>query len=240
MLKALAAKAAPALFKPLVLAALTVCPPAERAPQVDVAFSARPTLYVKDVPVKTLTQALMHNTDSTFTSDSQWSVNGAMVRDIKDSGFRTQFETLHDQSGNYCLYVANVQSYIVDNPTIYLADQAAKSKCRYTVVKAHEERHVKVDFDTINEFIPKLKMAALRYVATLEPLGPYNETQMKQMQDTLQQEIRGAVEPVLQQMFQTLHMRQSRLDTPENYRREQALCPDQFAAPDDGDAGKAH
>ncbi|MBI1214853.1 MAG: hypothetical protein GC185_03425 [Alphaproteobacteria bacterium] len=233
MIKALAAKIAPAIAKPLILATLAApCPLPENTPQVNVYFTASKPLYVPGVPMKTLTQALTGKLNSTFVSDSQWGIQGATVGSkIQHSTFNVRFYPPLTNGTDYCLYINDINVVLEDDVTIYLAEEINKSKCVKTVVTKHEERHVKVDYDTIREYVPKLKMALLRYVAGLGTLGPYNRQQTIEMAKTIHKEVGGVVAPVFVDMLKTISKRQAALDTPENYHREQALCPGAFGPP---------
>lgn len=220
-----------ALAKTFLLAQLAVCPPALEAPRADVYFLPSKPEYVTEAPIKALTAEMSKNPDSTFASDSRWFVEGITTSGIESTQFNFDFNHLQDQSGNACLYVHKVYFSIVYEPTIFLAKelQGKGRECRLKMVTLHEQRHVATDLNTINEYMPKIKMDMLWYLRSLGPIGPFQLGQLAEEQKKAAQGIFKAAEPMVKKLIDVRRARQSSIDTVENYRQEAMLCPDEPA-----------
>ena len=70
------------LAKTFFLAQLTVCPPAMEAPHADVYFLPSKPEYITQAPIKSLTDEMRNNPDSTFATKS----DGGKKPDEKKNG----------------------------------------------------------------------------------------------------------------------------------------------------------
>lgn len=218
-----------ALAKMFLLAQLTVCPPPLEAPHAEVYFMPQKPDYVTEAPIKELTTEMAKNPDSTFATDSRWFVEGITAAGIDAAQYAFELTHLSDSAGNMCFYVHKVYFSIVYEPTIFLAKELQQPghECRLKMVRLHEERHVATDLNTIQEYMPKIKMDLLWYLRSLGPQGPFPAASAPQEALKIEKGIVKAIEPMKQKLIAARRARQGSIDTIENYRQEAALCPDE-------------
>lgn len=222
-----------ALAKAFILAQLTVCPPPLEAPRAEVYFLPKKAEYITEAPMKSLTETMRNNPDSTFATDSKWFVEGLTASGVDAAQFNFDVNNLRDEAGNTCFYVHKVYFSIIYEPTIFLAKELKEKghECRLKMVKLHEERHVATDLNAITEYMPKIKMELLWYLRSLGPIGPFQGGQAQEELKKIHMNIVKAIEPMTQKLIQTRRARQGSIDTIENYRQESALCPDEPFTP---------
>jgi hypothetical protein len=125
-----------------------------------------------------------------------------------------------------CLYAEKVTLALTYDPTVYVAAEYATRPCANQVVTAHENTHVERDLAAIADFTPRAKLSMQEFLDGLGGQGPYAQSEvqdgMLKMRDTIQGDIDNAILPGLS-LLRTQY--QQGLDTPENYKRQSALCP---------------
>lgn len=224
----------PVLAKSYVLATLTVCPPGNAAPRVDVYFVPEKPVYITEAPVKALTMEMARNKDVSHVTErtGKWRVFGITEGRMEGSNYNVSFDGLSDQQGNKCIYVNKVNFVVRYKPTIFIASELKKYECVFKMTKLHEERHVATDLKIIRKYMPKIKMEILRFLWRYGPQGPYPAHDTNNQTSRIVKEVVTSVQPMVDKLFEARRLHQGDIDTIENYKYESGLCPDERPAVD--------
>ena len=216
-----------AVAKFYTLAQLTVCPIADEIPKVNVYFAPKKPAYITEAPSRDLTRAMQNNPDATHVKDkeSKWRTIGLTEAGVGGGDYGAKFRTLNDNMGNSCIYVDEVQLNLLYAPNIYIAKEIAHLPCQLRLTRLHEQRHVAADLKLIKQYIPKIKMEILWYLRGLGPQGPYPQHEMQAQSQRILKEVVAAVKPMVQRLTEARRQRQGDIDTQENYKYENSLCP---------------
>jgi len=212
----------------VVAAGLTVCP-VMPIPKVHVHLAAQKPYYSEKVSSKSLTEQFFNNPDSTMSRHNGWAVDGTTTSQISYQ-FYMHFKTRYDKAGNTCLYFDQATFTIAYYPAVFVAKEALSKKCYADVIRAHEMQHVAIDTQSIQEYLPHIKVDMLLYLRSLgyQGFGPMPQAAAKQKQEELKNQIMKATRPMVEKLRIAVRKRQSAIDTPENYAHEQAKCPEDF------------
>lgn len=215
------------LAKGIVMAGLAACPGTPRNIDVDVAFEHIEAPYVKNLSSQQLTQNFEFDPDSTISTEKGlWTVAG-----MNQSRFKWQYKLEYQQfedkrNKQYCFAPKKIIFTLTYENTIYIASDSVQKGCRYSVTKAHEERHVDMDLRVSRQYLAKIRTAMGRGANKIKYL-PLSEETAKQSVDAFIAPIQAEVDPILEEMKKERRVRQATIDTPEMYRRDTALCPGQ-------------
>lgn len=220
----LAALAAPAY---LLLAGAAACP-APPPGAVDVTSAYKPIAVVGTEGVEDMTRRVLGGKKDLLAAPeaTQWKAYGffspGVVEEVK--------VTLAAQpagAGQWCLHIASLTVRFVSEPEIHLARELAadKGSCAYRAVLAHETNHLYRSHRAIAGYLPQLRWDLRAFMDGLGAAGPYREDEIAAAQAALRDKAFARVRAHMDS-FSALHAKfQQSLDTPENYRREQGLCP---------------
>lgn len=221
----------PLLFsKAFTLAALTVCPVMD-APRVEALFAADKPFYSEHQSSAALKTHMSKDRESTLATDNRSTVFG-VTTSVTSDRFRVSFKTLTDENGDECLYVEKATFWITYSPAIFVSSDILDLPCSLQVAQAHERQHVAIDIAAIREYLPHIKMDMLSYLRSLgyQGFGPFSKKESEKRQQELTDKIVAASAPMIEKLKEARRKRQGVIDTPENYRRESAKCPEDAAA----------
>lgn len=218
-----------ALAKALILAQMSVCPPAQRAPQVEVLFVPQKTAYVTDTPVGKLTERMAKNPDATHITAKRgdWRVFGS-TDGRTQAKYSVSFAVEDDLHGNVCYYVDRLHFTVHYRPQIFIAAELANHECYYKVTKLHEERHVAADLKALREYMPKIKMEILYYLRAFGGQGPFPAATADKESDKIIDEIKKGMRPFLGKLYEARRGSQREIDSVENYKYESQICPGEW------------
>lgn len=218
------------LAKAFVLAQMSVCPPAQRAPQVEVIFVPHKPAYVTDVPVKKLTERMRKNPDATHITAKRgdWRVFGSTEGRTNGTNYNVSFAVEDDLHGNVCYYVDRLHFTLHYKPQVFIAAELANHECYYKVTKLHEERHIAADLKVLREYMPKVKMEILYYLRAFGGQGPFTAKDADKESDRIMETIKKGIRPFLGKLYEARRSSQNEIDSVENYKYESALCPGEW------------
>ena len=108
-----------------------------------------------------------------------------------------------------------------DKLKVYIARKYRPGSCNYRSILDHENRHVSVFRDTLVKYAPRVERR-LKRVATR--LGPIIARSVDQTAKILQKKLQRELKPLFREMDREMDFRNAKLDTPQNYQKEQARC----------------
>jgi hypothetical protein len=218
------------LSKAYVLAALTVCPPAEARPQIEVTFGAAMTKYTEKYPSVRLKALMAKNKDSTLATDSRATVFGVTSSDVTDE-MSFVFRTLTDRAGNQCIYIEKAAFHITYAPSVYVSSDILDLACSYQVTRAHEQTHVAIDYKVMQDYLPYIKRDMAKYLDNYAArgFGPYPRDSLPRYKAEIAQQTQIAAAPMIEKLRDARRAQQGSIDTKENYKRESDKCPQDHA-----------
>jgi hypothetical protein len=123
----------------------------------------------------------------------------------------------------YCTALTNLTLNVgYDQFRVYIARRFKPGSCVYRTTLNHENTHVRISQSTLRKYIPKFKRK-LRQLAS--QYSPIETSSPASALNKIKTEIRRGFEPVVEKMHREIKQAHGKIDTPENYRREQNLCP---------------
>lgn len=215
------------LAKGIVLAGLAACPGTPRTIDVDVAFEHVEAPYVTHMTSQQLTDNFEFDPDSTIaTEKGLWAVGGMNQSRFKWH-YNLEYQQFEDKRNRrICFAPKKIVFTLIYENTIYIASDSVQKGCRYSVTKAHEERHVDMDLRVSRQYLAKVKTALARGASKIKYL-PFSEDTAKQSVDAFLAPLQAEINPLLEDMKEERRERQATIDTPEMYHRDTALCPGQ-------------
>jgi hypothetical protein len=123
--------------------------------------------------------------------------------------------------GGFCVWLTRVDA-LLGNPVmdVYVAQEYAPGSCEYNVILNHENTHVRFNLETLRDWLPALRAAlteaARRKFPAIFPKMPAG--------GDINAYLFENVRSILVLMREDMAKRNATIDTPENYRRENAKC----------------
>lgn len=154
---------------------------------------------------------------------SAWTPVGLTLTELKYQ-MKLKIEALPISNSAYCARVTAVEAELgYDDLRIYIARRFQPGSCAYESINAHELTHVAVFRDALERFYPRLQHRLERAAQSLDPVTSSSpDTAARYLRERLS----AAVQPLFLEMNRDLDRANARLDTPERYRQEQAMCPE--------------
>ncbi|NQW01204.1 MAG: hypothetical protein HQ483_15975 [Rhodospirillales bacterium] len=152
---------------------------------------------------------------------------GWVTRGLTKTSLESQIEVgvqIRQLSKNrFCIGLQKVSARIgYDQFKVYVARDLVPGSCEYRTTLDHEQAHVAIYKDQLRQFSSRFEQRLQRVAAGLRPVLVKSE---KSGPAYFLQKFNIEFKQVFKQLSRETDSRQSRLDTPDNYRREQALCP---------------
>ncbi len=223
-----------ALSAAYILASMGQCaPPSWTQVDIDVQMEYAQSPPDDSLTVEQITSKFGNDTASTFAADSK-----AKIAGLTSSNYRWQmqewFTAKRYGSGNdVCMFMKKVQYKIIYSPEVYIASDYKKIGCTYSVIATHEKRHTDADTQTITDYIPEIRSVIQNYFRNLPPQEAFDENDMKnqelRMMKAYRESVQESMKPIWDRLYQTRDQRQAAIDTPQNYKRDWALCPGLWA-----------
>jgi hypothetical protein len=139
-----------------------------------------------------------------------------------------QMETLHRPGSRvYQAWATRINvdfSYI--RMDVYISSQYGQGSCPYKVIFDHENQHVAINTRTLQKYADLMKQALLAYPGFPTQAHPWKVGSRSQARSNLKKIILGIINPFYHQYAKEVIRANSQIDTPENYRKTQALCQD--------------
>ncbi len=109
---------------------------------------------------------------------------------------------------------------------VYISNQYGEGSCPYRVIRDHENQHVAINTATLQKYADAMNQALLAYGGFPTQDHPWKVRSPKKAQAQLKGLVLKIINPIYKQYTDAVIRANARIDTPENYRRTQALCQD--------------
>ena len=201
------------LSAPRLAAAAATCPKAETLPRVSLKTLAGRVTYE--------TRKSREQLARLQSRKRGWNPIGLTLTKLQ---FRMDISinTLSRKAKRHCATVAGVKAELgYDEITIYVAMRYPRGSCQYLSVLEHENEHLAIFRNTLARYAPKVERRLVQAASQLKPLtGRSPDQAAAKIQKSLQRQI----EPLFKEMNKVMDRENDRIDTTENYHREQARC----------------
>lgn len=141
--------------------------------------------------------------------------------------FRVPIKTRTLPDGLSCSWVEEVEVTIgYKNVVVYIASEIPQNSCGFEKVLEHEQKHINVNRQILNEYVPKIQDRLASY---LKLNGVFRQTNPDYASKLLDEKLNGILNDTAQQIVSENENRQHQVDTPEEYRRISYSCNGQLA-----------
>lgn len=193
-----------------------------RPPVVRVTPVSDPVRYDFSRSEKELT-ALRTDTVNPYAPGTETVTEGLRYdRPVIRTSVRQSTITYPDR-GIFCMTFAEIDINIQLSPVIYIARENAAGACRDAVL-GHEQKHVKVDREIMNEYAGRIGQAVMAAVNEIGTVGPMNVGQEATAQSSMNEHIESAIRSQELPLYQDMRRRQAEVDSLQEYERVSAIC----------------
>ena len=152
---------------------------------------------------------------------------GWVTRGLTNTGLESQIAvsvTYRQITKNsVCIGVSKVAARVgYRDFKVYIDRKLKPGSCAYKSTMAHELNHVAIYRDQLQKYHPLFERQLNISAAKLKPIISRSSTLGHKY---FLRKLNTGFKRIFKQMNKETDRRQGRMDTPENYRREQALCP---------------
>ncbi|MEM6901889.1 MAG: hypothetical protein AAF556_01455 [Pseudomonadota bacterium] len=135
--------------------------------------------------------------------------------------------SFHEEQGGWvssnCLAVSELGVQLTyHQPTIYLARELAWARCVANEVRKHEEKHARVDRQMMDWMRAYTEGEITKWLSE-RPVGEPDDLQLAKAQ--IDSEVKAVLERAVKVFADERNRRQLAIDTPEEYARIEAACP---------------
>lgn len=215
----LAAVAAGAVGLPAPAAAAVACAKAEALPRVSLKTLIGRVTY--DTRKSREQLARLQGRKGAQSRKRGWNPIGLTLTELQ---FRMDISinTLSRKAKRHCATIVGVKAELgYDEITIYVAKRYHRGSCQYLSVLEHENEHLAIFRNTLARYGPKVERRLVQAASQLKPVAGRSPNQAAaKIQKALQRQI----EPLFKEMNKVMDRENDRIDTAENYHREQARC----------------
>jgi len=156
------------------------------------------------------------------TLGSRWQPIGLTLTEQQFS-MRVKVRAKRIGSNRFCGQLSGIDARLgYDKLKVYIARKYRPGSCNYRSILDHEKRHVSVFRNTLFKYAPRVERRLKRFAASL---GPVVATSADQAAKILQQKLQRELKPLIREMDREMDFLNAKLDSPQNYRKEQARCP---------------
>jgi len=165
--------------------------------------------------------ALLQQKRKRFRGGSDWQPVGLTQTDLE---FRMKIHVNAVSVGakRYCGSLDRVEVFLgYKDMIVYIAQKYSPNSCHYQSILKHENLHVAIFRETLEDFAPRVKNRLRQAAGRLTPVLASTARQaVNQLKAPMQREMKA----MLLEINATLDRANAAIDTPENYNREQANC----------------
>jgi hypothetical protein len=199
--------------------AKTVCPPIDASPTVTVRIQPGKVTLNNARSQNGLLQ--LHRREMKMKRAMGWNPVGLTSTELGFS-MKVRINAKPIRQGKYCGFLDSVNASIgYSQLTVYVARNYRPGSCHYASIMEHEKLHVLVFRRALQRYAPRIEHRLKRVAAGLRPVVTSTpERAATHLKNKLRQEVR----PLFREMNRELNRNNAKLDTPENYKREQARC----------------
>ena len=112
-----------------------------------------------------------------------------------------------------------------EDPVIYIAREAQKTRCKEKLVTRHEQTHMQISILALEYFLPQMKKIAYEHAQKIKPVFVSSNEDRQAIIDRMMERFVAKMTDLSDQFSRHLHKEQDKLDNLENYNYESSVCP---------------
>lgn len=139
---------------------------------------------------------------------------------------------VQSSDGLACAHIEHLDVSVgYQHVTVSIAREIPQGSCGFNEVMAHEQKHISVNMQILQEYTPRIEAELGDYV---RQNGNFQETNADYALKLLHEKLQDIIESIMKDMTAENQERQQAVDTPAEYARISAACNGQlrFAAAD--------
>ncbi len=140
----------------------------------------------------------------------------------KETEYNVQIRYFDSElTAGVCFSITMIDVVIAADPvTVYVANEHPRGTCEYRVTLAHENQHVEIERTALSRHSKRMRQQFSSREFTGTRFAYSQEDAVQEANDMIEKIVHQAMNDLQAETFK----RHSRLDTPENYRRESLKC----------------
>lgn len=169
-----------------------------------------------EITMKTSSGAALAGKGRGFGYIEGWSVNGLAASTPK---FQVKLSGI-GRTGCFRPTFIEVEIGFLGPIEVVISDRYPPGSCEYEVIRTHEFAHV----DIMKTSVSRYRQEMATVIANTVALIPEFTFTLPDAQQRVLNHVQHSARAVFDRMMSVSHSMNAALDTPENYRREQAAC----------------
>ena len=196
-----------------------------------VIFNHEKPVYDYSVSVKDLTRRLNavrgeKSTDLKSRHVSSHALGLTETSIVRQYAYSYKHITEYSSAGRKsCIYLKSGTLTLTHKTNVFIARELEDYPCRKEKTLDHENRHVAIGKNTVEESVDDLRRELKSSASRKVPKIPLREKDIEGRMKTIQNKIMEDLRYVIKKMEEKKNERQAEIDTPENYKYESGLCP---------------
>lgn len=126
-----------------------------------------------------------------------------------------------------CYYPKHIRIVIGYKPTVYIRNDIPLGSCRFNITLRHEQAHLDIAHLGLKQFAQKVKQVFPQIVSDVGmKFMPYKSDESGSATSAkINKAYKTQMDVLFNKFVKEMTEQQMRIDTPENYKEETALCP---------------
>lgn len=204
---------------PPALAEKAQCPTDQTLPRVS--LKTNPGKIVYNISKSRSQIGRLKNKHGGASRKRGWNPIGLTLAELQ---FRMEISlnVLSHSKTSHCATVNAVRAKLgFDRINVYVDKRYRKGSCQYRSILKHEQEHIDIFQNALAVYAPKVERRLTDATARLKPV---NARTVKRAADKLQKNLHGEMKSLFKKINDAMDADNARIDTLENYKREQARC----------------
>ncbi|MEH6403976.1 MAG: hypothetical protein V7750_11425 [Sneathiella sp.] len=136
--------------------------------------------------------------------------------------YEMRLTSLRLSDGSSCMGIKKIKlSYGFDKMKVYVANKYKKQTCQYKAILKHENTHVKINEDILEEFSKQFRK---NMKSKIDGMNVQRGRHLKKMKRQIGREISVKLKSQSELFQKMLDKEHSKIDTPENYKKIHGSC----------------
>lgn len=124
-----------------------------------------------------------------------------------------------------CIFPTGLDVFIgFREPEIYIDNTLPQNSCRYRQVLRHEHQHLQISVAALEYFLPRIRRQIEKQLTSVRPRRVESLSASDATTADMNEAYVALIRPLVDEFKATLLYEQKKLDNPENYRYESAIC----------------
>ncbi|MCB9958034.1 MAG: hypothetical protein H6843_05395 [Rhodospirillaceae bacterium] len=130
---------------------------------------------------------------------------------------------MSEDSGRVCGMPRDITIRVgYDQMLVHILERYRPGSCQYEAVLEHEQEHVRINYDTLQRYLPAIEEAVRRAVSNQFPVRGTSTDDVQRLAGTI---LGTALEQAVQVMVSDRNARHRQLDSVDSYRATSSRCP---------------